>query len=298
MMHQGQTLITFIHPASPANHEMVLNLAKKGVTSLTLDGIPRISRAQNMDALTSMSTCAGYKGMLMAADALAKFVPQIFCAVGTIKPINVLVLGCGVAGLQAIATAKRLGAVVYAVDIRPDAAEQAKSLGAKIIDVNVPADIAVGAGGYANSLPQEWLAKERETLRNVITDMTMDIVFCSALVPNKVAPILLDEQTVKTMRNGSVIVDISIDQGGNCAITSPGKVEIKHGVTINGIKNIPGMLPTSSTWMFAKNISNLVHYLLADGQLNLDRNDEIVASALTTIDGELVHAGALEAIKG
>lgn len=294
MMHSGQYLVTFIHPASTANHAMVRAMAEKGVTSLTLDGVPRISRAQNMDALTSMSTCAGYKGIIMAADALPKFMPQIFCAVGTIKPVNALIIGSGVAGLQAIATAKRLGAVVHAADIRPDAVEQAKSLGAKVIELNVPAEVGVGKGGYAQSLPGEWLEKERKILQEAVKQM--DIVFCSALVPGRLAPVLLDEDTVKGMQDGSVIVDISIDQGGNCALTSPGEVVVRHGITINGIKNIPGMLPTSSTWMFAKNVCSLIHYLTRDGNVVLDRNDEIVASIVTTIGGEVVHAGAREAM--
>lgn len=294
LMKKGQYLITFIHPASPVNHEMVKKLAAKGVIALTLDGVPRISRAQNMDALTSMSTCAGYKGILMAASDLAKFIPQIFCAVGMIKPCNVLVMGVGVAGLQAIATAKRLGAVVHAADIRPDACEQAKSLGAKIIDTGVPAEIAVGKGGYANRIPEEWLEKEREALKPVVPQM--DIIFCSALIPGKLAPILLTEDMVKTMQPGSVIVDISIDQGGNCAITTPGERDVKHGVILEGIKNIPGMLPTSSTWMFANNIYNLLKFLTKDGEIALDRSDEIVSSILVTIDGEIVHAGAKEAM--
>ena len=294
MMHSGQYLITFIHPASPANHTMVKDMAAKGVISLTLDGVPRISRAQNMDALTSMSTCAGYKGIIMAADSLAKFVPQIFCAVGTIKPINALIIGSGVGGLQAIATAKRLGAVVHAADIRPDAAEQAKSLGAKIIDLGVPAEVSVGKGGYAKALPREWLDKEKAVIKEAVKEM--DIVFCSALVPGRLAPSILDEDAVKGMKPGSVIVDISIDQGGNCTITEPGEVAVKHGVTINGIKNIPGLLPTSSTWMFANNVYNLVHYLCKDGAMTLDRNDEIVASIITTTGGEVVHAGARDAM--
>jgi NAD(P) transhydrogenase subunit alpha len=294
MMRSGQTLITFIHPASPANHEMVRQLAARGVVGLTLDGIPRITRAQNMDALTSMSTCAGYKGMIMAADTLSKFVPQRFCAVGAINPANVLVIGAGVSGLQAIATAKRLGAVVHAADIRPDAAEQAKSLGAKVVEIGVPVELAVGQGGYAASLPEEWLVKEREALAAVLPQM--DIVFCGALIPGKEAPILITEDMVKKMSPGSVIVDISIDQGGNCAITPPGEVGVKHGVTINGIKNIPGLLPTSSTWMFANNVYHLVKYLTKDGKIVLDRKDEIVASILTTIDGQVVHAGTLEAM--
>ncbi|HEY8364552.1 MAG TPA: NAD(P) transhydrogenase subunit alpha [Haloplasmataceae bacterium] len=294
MMHKGQYLITFIHPAAPSNHEMVKMMAKKGVIGLTLDGIPRISRAQNMDALTSMSTCAGYKGMLMAADTLAKFIPQMFTAVGMIKPSNVLVVGTGVAGLQAIATAKRLGAVVYAADIRPDAREQAQSLGAKIVDLGVPSEVAIGEGGYAKRLPDEWLIKEREALRDVVKDM--DIIFLSALVPGKLAPVIITEEMVKEMKPGSVIVDISIDQGGNCEITPPGAIEVKHGVSCQGIKNIPGQLPTSSTWMFANNVYNLVKYLTKDGKIYLDMNDQITSSILVTLDGEIVHVGAKEAM--
>lgn len=294
LMHAGQYLITFIHPASPVNHEMVKAMASKGIIGLTLDGIPRISRAQNMDALTSMSTCAGYKGILIAADTLSKFTPQIFCAVGMIKPVNAMVIGTGVGGLQALATAKRLGAVIYAADIRPDAAEQAKSLGAKIVETGVPKEIAVGQGGYANALPEEWLLKERAALAETVKNM--DIIFCSALVPSRLAPVLLTEEMVASMKPGSVIVDISIDQGGNCAITTPGETDVKHGVTVVGIKNIPGMLPTSSTWMFAHNIYNLVKFLTHDGEIELDLNDEIVQKILTTIDGKIVHAGAKEAM--
>ena len=294
MMHKGQYLITFIHPASPVNHEMVKRMAANGIISLTLDGVPRISRAQNMDALTSMSTCAGYKGILMAANDLTKFIPQIFCAVGMIKPCNVLVIGTGVAGLQALATAKRLGAVTYAADIRPAAAEQAKSLGAKIVETGVPAEAAMGAGGYALALSEDMILAEREKLKDVVKDM--DIIFCSALVPSKLAPVLITEEMVKSMKPGSVIVDISIDQGGNCEITTPGETAVKHDVTIEGIKNIPGMLPTSSTWMFSHNIYNLVKYLSKDAVIGLDMDDEIVRGILTTIDGKLVHKGALEAM--
>lgn len=294
MMHKGQYLITFIHPASPVNHEMVKKMAEKGIIGLTLDGIPRISRAQNMDALTSMSTCAGYKGILIAANDLTKFMPMITCAVGMIKPINALVIGVGVAGLQALATAKRLGAVTYAADIRPAAAEQAKSLGAKLIDLDIPAEAAMGEGGYAQALSPELLAKEREILAKVLPDM--DLVFCSALVPSKIAPQLITEDMVKSMKAGSVIVDISIDQGGNCVLTPAGGTAVKHNVTLEGIKNIPGMLPTSSTWMFSNNVYNLVKYLAPEGKVTLDRNDEIVKGILTTIDGEVVHAGAREAM--
>lgn len=294
MMHRGQYLITFIHPASPGNHEMVKKLVGAGVTSLTLDGIPRISRAQHMDALTSMSTCAGYKGMIMAANDLPCFMPQMFTAVGMLKPANVLVIGAGVAGLQALATAKRLGAVTYAMDIRPAANEQAKSLGAKVIDSGVPAEKAMGEGGYAKKLSEEWIQKERETLSKVLCEM--DIIFLSALIPGKVAPILITENMVKEMKKGSVIVDISIDQGGNCEITPAGTKEVKHNVTIGGIKNIPGLIPASSTWMFANNVYNLVNYLIKEGQIVLDLKDEITGSILVTHNHEVVHEGAREAM--
>ncbi|MGI6258688.1 MAG: NAD(P) transhydrogenase subunit alpha [Anaerolineaceae bacterium] len=293
MMHEGQYLITFIHPAAPANHAMVKNLAARGVTSITLDCIPRISRAQSMDALTSMSTCAGYKGSLMAANHLPVFMPMMATAVGMIKPIQALVVGAGVGGLQAIATIKRLGAIVHAADIRPDAAEQAMSLGAKVLDLGIAPEDAIGDGGYALALSPENLATERAVLAEAIKDK--DIIFLSALVPGKEAPILITEEMVKSMKPGSVIVDISIDQGGNCEITPPGKIEEKHGVTIIGIKNIPGMLPTSSTWMFSQNVLNLVKYLVKDGEVKLNLDDDIIKEALTTHGGKVVHQGTLEA---
>ena len=295
LMHAGQYLITFIHPAAPANHTMVKDMAAKGIISITLDGIPRISRAQAMDALTSMSTCAGYKGSLLAANHLPVFMPMMATAVGMIKPIQALVIGAGVGGLQAIATIKRLGAIVHAADIRPDAAEQAGSLGAKVIDLGIDPKDAIGEGGYALALSPENLAKERAILAEVVKDM--DIIFLSALVPGKLAPILITEEMVKTMKPGSVIVDISIDQGGNCEITPPGTTEQKHNVTIVGIKNIPGMLPTSSTWMFSKNVLHLVKYLIQDGKVVLDFDDQIIKEALTTYDGKVVHQGALEAFE-
>lgn len=242
-----------------------------------------------------MSTCAGYKGMVMAADTLPKFMPMIGSAVGMIKPSIAFVIGTGVAGLRAVATAKSLGAVVYSADIRPDANEQAMSLGSKIVDTGVPKEIAVSADGkHANKLPEEWLKKERANLADMVSKA--DIIFCSALLLGKQAPILLTEDMVKSMKPGSVIVDISIDQGGNCSITPPGKIETKHGVVIQGVKNIPGLLPTSSTWMFANNIYNLLKFLVKDGKMSLDRNDEIIASILVCADGELLHQGAKEAM--
>lgn len=294
LMHKGQYLITFIHPASPVNHEMVKRLTAQGVTAFTLDCIPRISRAQSMDALTSMSTCAGYKGIIMAADHLTSFIPQMFTAVGKIEPAKVMVIGVGVAGLQALATAKRLGAITYAADIRPMAAENAMSLGAKIIDTGVPAELAVGEGGYAKALPADVLAKEREMLRETIQQM--DIVFCSVLVPGELAPIIITEETVKGMKKGSVIVDIAIDQGGNCEITPKGTIEVKHNVTLIGVKNIPGELPTSSTWMFSNNMYNLVKYLVKNDTIELNMQDEVIAKSLVCTDGQLLHAGARKAM--
>ena len=296
MMHKGQYLITFIHPAAPVNHEMVKHMAEAGIISMAIEGVPRISRAQSMDALTSMSTCAGYKGILMAASDLIKFIPMMPTAAGMIKPCNVLVAGVGVAGLQALATAKRLGAKTFAIDIRPAAAEQATSLGAKLVESGVDPALAIGQGGYALALPEDVLAAERERIAKVLPDM--DIVFLSALVPGRLAPILITEDMVKTMKPGSVIVDIAIDQGGNCSITTPGVRDIKHGVILEGIKNIPGMLAESSTFMYAANMYNLVKYLCKDGTLNLNESDDIVSGMLTTKDGKVVHAGALAAMGG
>ena len=295
MMHSGQYLITFIHPASPSNAQMVKNLAEKGVIGLTLDSIPRISRAQSMDALSSMSACAGYKGMIMGINDISKFLPFVTSAVGRLKPAIVFVIGTGVAGLRALATARGLGATVYSADIRPEANKNAESLGAIIVETGVPEEIAVSADGkHANQLPEEWLKVERENFKEIVAKA--DIIFCSALIFGKVAPVLLTEEMVKLMQSGSCIVDISIDQGGNCAITSPGIVDVKHGVTIQGIKNIPGMLSTSSTIMFSKNIYNLLEFLTKDGKISLDLSDEIVSSILVTKDGKIVHQGALETI--
>jgi len=270
-------------------------MAEKGIIGLTLDGVPRISRAQPMDALSSMSACAGYKGMIMGINDISKFAPFVTSAVGRMKPATVLIIGAGVAGLRALATAKGLGATVYVADIRPEANKNAESLGAIIVETGVPADIAVSADGkHANQLSQKWLQAEREKLSDII--IQSDIVFCSALIQGKVAPVLITEEMVKMMQPGSVIVDISIDQGGNCEITTPGTVETKHGVIIQGLKNIPGLLSTSSTIMFSKNIYNLLTYLTKNNEISLDLSDEIVSSIIVTKGGEIVHEGALEAM--
>jgi len=294
MLKPGQCLVAFLHPASPANHEMVKALASRGVIAFTLDSIPRTSSFQSMDALTSMSTVAGYKAVLMAAGALPVFMPRVSTAAGVIDPARVLVVGAGVAGLQAIATAKRLGAVVSASDIRAEALEHAQSLGAGIVDVGVPGELAVGAGGYARKLPDEWLRKEQEVLKPSVAGS--DVVILAALVPGKRAPILLTKEMVHSMKRGSVIVDIAVDQGGNSEATRPGELVEENGVTIHGTQNIPGTVQTSSTWMFANNMYNFVSYVVKDGKIRLDMDDELIASCLVTRDAEIVHAGALEAM--
>ena len=295
LLREGQVLITFLHPASPGNHKMVQELAKGGVTSLTLDSIPRISRAQTMDALTSMSTVAGYKAVIMAANRIPKFLPLMGTAVGMIQPAQVLVVGVGVAGLQALATAKRLGAVVYAADIRPDAQEQARSLGTRVVDLGIPQELAIGEGGYAKHLSQEWLEHERKVLAEVVAQS--DIVILSALVPGKEAPILITEEMVRSMKPGSMIVDISIDQGGNCALTEGGAVTEHYGVIVDGTKNIPGTMPTSSTAMFSKNVFNFVENLVQNGQIVLNMDDEIIRETLVTKGGKIVHGGTLESMR-
>ena len=295
MLREGQKIITFLHPATPGNHPTIKKLAEKGVIGITLDGIPRITRAQKMDALTSMSSVAGYKGMIMAANELTKFIPMIGTAVGVIQPANVLVIGSGVSGLQAIATAKRLGANVTVIDIRPDAREQGGSLGAKPYDVGVPSELAIGEGGYAQQLPEDWLVKERAKIAEIIADQ--DIIFCCALVPGKIAPTLITKDMVEMLKPGSVIVDISIDQGGNCEVTPPGKIERVGNVTIIGTKNIPGHMPQSSTWMFAQNMVAILELLYATDEFNLDMNDVIIQSALVTYNNEILHKGTLEAMK-
>ena len=219
---------------------------------------------------------------------------MIGSAVGMIPPANVVVIGTGVAGLQAVATAKRLGAVVHAVDIRPDAVEHAKSLGAKAVDTGVPAEIAIGTGGYANRLPEEWILKEREAIKDII--VKADIVIATALVPGKLAPVLVTEEMVKAMRPGSAIVDVAIDQGGNCELTQGNEIIERHGVSIDGTKEHSGMVPSSSTTMFAKNILHYVSNFIKDGQIVIDLEDEITASSLVCQNGELLHAGTKEAL--
>ncbi len=294
LLKPGATLITFLHPAAPASLPIVEMLRDRNITAFTMDGIPRISRAQQMDALTSMSSLTGYKSVLIAADHLPKFVPMVGTAIGTIRPSKFLVIGAGVVGLQAIATAKRLGGQVSVVDIREDARREAESLGAKVAGFDVPSDLAVGLGGYAQSLPADWLDKERALIAPLVVQM--DAVILSALVPGERAPILLTEEMVAQMKPGSVIIDVSIDQGGNCAITEAGKVAYREGVCLCGVKNIPGQLPVDASWLYATNICNYVENLYKQGIGQPDFEDEIVRSSLVTREGGIHHAGTLKAM--
>ncbi|MBU8848492.1 MAG: NAD(P) transhydrogenase subunit alpha [Desulfobacterales bacterium] len=294
MLKENQMLITFIHPAAPSNHEDVKRLQKRNITAFTMDGIPRISRAQRMDPLTSMSAITGYKSIIIAAANFPKFVPMIGTSIGMIKPANILVIGTGVVGLQAIATGKRLGGVVKAVDIRPAAKEEAASVGAKVVDFDPPTELVLGEGGYAKALPEEWLEKERQVLAPLVADS--DIVILSALVPGEVAQHLITKEMVETMKPGSVIIDVSIDQGGNCALTDPGKESIHQGVYICGIKNIPGSLPVHSSWLYANNLYYFVENLFKNGTDEFDMTDEIIKGALVTHKGKLYHEGTLKAM--
>ena len=294
MMREGAVLITFLHPAAPPNHQTIHALAKRKITALTMDSIPRTPRAQPMDALTSMSTVSGYKSVLIAANRFPKFIPILGTAIGTIKPARFLVVGTGVVGLQAIATAKRLGGSIQAVDIREDARKEADSLGAKIGGFEVPAELAVGEAGYAKALPPEWIDKEREALAPLVEGA--DIVILSALVPGEVAPVLVTQEMVRRMKPGSVIVDVAIDQGGNCAVTEPGGEVVRDGVCILGLWNIPGSMPVHASWLYASNVLNYFKNLFKKGPGTLDLDDDIVARSLVTHQGKIVHQGTLKAM--
>jgi len=295
MIREGSILVTFLHPAAPVNHDMIRVLRDRRVTSLTLDSIPRISRAQTMDALTSMSTVTGYKAVVMAAYRFPRIIPMIGTASGTLKPARFLIVGAGVVGLQAIATAKRLGATIKAVDISAAARSGAESLGAKVAGFDVPSEIALEEGtGYARALPAEWLEKERVALAPLVAEA--DIIVMSALVPGEVAPILITEEMVASMKPGSVIIDVSIDQGGNCALTEPGADAVRHGVFIGGRMNIPGSLPVDASWLYATNMVHFIKTLFPNGPGAPDLSDEIMQSALVTHEGAIVHHGARKAM--
>jgi NAD(P) transhydrogenase subunit alpha len=294
LIGEGKMLITFLHPANPSNHDFVRTFAERKITALTMDGIPRTSRAQGMDALTSMSTVAGYKSVIMGAHHLPGFMPMIGTAIGATRPKNCLMIGTGVVGLQAVATAKRLGGVVRSVDIREAARTEADSLGAKVAGFDVPQDIALGEGGYARALPAEWLEKEREALKPLVADA--DLVILSALVPGEVAPVVITDEMVRSMRAGSVIIDVAVDQGGNCALSQAGKEIYIDGVLVSAVANIPGSMPEVASWMYGKNMLAYVKNLFKNGLDAPDWSDDIVQSTLVTKDGEIVHKGTLQAM--
>ncbi len=291
LFSENSVIISFLHPAHSVNHEGLKIMAKRNITGFTLDGIPRISRAQKMDALTSMSTVAGYKAVIFAANHLGRFIPMMPTSYGIINPAQFLVVGTGVAGLQSIATAKRLGAKVKTIDIRPEANEQARSLGAENIEFEVPQELAVGEGGYARRLPDDWYERERELLAPHVEQS--DAIILTALIPGEVAPTIIEDKMVSKMKKGSVIVDVAVDQGGNCSLTRCGEEYSHDGITISGIMNVPATLPVDATNMFAHSTFNFFSYLIENGSVKTDTDDEIVKSTLVTHNGKIVHHGTL-----
>ena len=285
MMKKGQYLITFIHPASPVNHEMVKKLAAKGVISITLDGIPRISRAQNMDALTSMSTCAGYKGIMLAANDLAKFVPQIFCAVGMIKPANAMVIGTGVGGLQAIATAKRLGARVEAFDTRPVVEEQVKSLGAKFVKIDL-GETGQTAQGYAKELTPEQIELQRRGMAKVCAQS--DVIITTAKLFGRKAPRIITAEMVMGMKAGSVIIDMAVESGGNVEGSKPDEIVITpNGVTIIGDTCLEASVPATASQMYSSNVYNYIAHFSPNGTFEPNFEDPIMKVSAVTHDGQI-----------
>jgi NAD(P) transhydrogenase subunit alpha len=295
MMREGTILITFLHPAAPANHQMVRALGQRHVTALTMDSIPRIPRAQNMDALSSMSTVSGYKSVLLAANRFPRFIPSVDTTLGTLPPATFLVVGAGVVGMQAIATALRLGGVVQVMDVREDARRRAEQCGARVVGFDVPPELSTAASGSAKALPPGWAEKAREALTPVVE--RADILILSALVPGERAPVLVTEEMVRRMQPGSVIVDVAIDQGGNCGLTEPGAEIVKHGVLVCGLLNIPASVPVHASWLYAHNMLQYVKNLFKKGLDTPDLDDEIVRHCLVTHRGEIVHQGALKAMQ-
>ncbi len=293
-MKPGAVLVTFLQPF--VNPDIIKKLAERNITAFSMEMVPRITRAQRMDALSTMSTVAGYKAVLMAANSCGRFLPMLSTAAGTIPPAKVIVIGAGVAGLQAIATAKRLGAVVTAFDVRPGAGEQVKSLGAEFVSLEVPHEQAEDAGGYAKELSPEFYKKEQELIRKHSKEA--DIILTTALVPGKRAPILITEEMVREMKPGSVIVDLAVEQGGNCPLSELGKEVVKHGVTIIGLLNIPSSMPVHASLLYARNILAFLNLISPDGKsVKIDLSDDIIKGSLITHNGEILHPAIKEAVK-
>jgi H+-translocating NAD(P) transhydrogenase subunit alpha len=292
LMRRGQTVIGFGEPLTAI--ETARLLAERGITFLSMELMPRITRAQSMDALSSMATIAGYKAVLIAADTLPRMFPMLMTAAGTITPARVLVIGAGVAGLQAIATARRLGAIVSGYDIRAAVKEQIESLGARFVVLNVEAAGAEDKGGYAKAMGEEFYRKQRQALGDVLAEQ--NVVITTAAVPGRRAPILITAEMATRMAPGSVIVDIAAERGGNCELTRPGETVVNNGVQILGPLNLPSSIPYHASQMYAKNVATFLKHLIKDGVLNLNREDEIVKETLVTEGGAVVHARVLEAM--
>jgi len=290
-LRERSVLISFLQPATSA--DAIGALAKRKVSAFSLDLVPRISRAQSMDALSSQAGIAGYKAVLIAANRLPKFFPLLMTAAGTVAPARVLVMGAGVAGLQAIATARRLGAVVEAYDVRPAVKDEVKSLGATFLEL--PLEAQEGTGGYAREQSEDFLRRQRELLGDRVA--ASDVVITTAAIPGRKAPILVTADMVRRMRAGSVIVDLAAETGGNCELTEPGKIIQVGGVTIDGTRNLPSTMPVHASQLYSKNVSTLLLVLVKDGAVKLDFTDEIVKGACVTYNGEVVNPRAKELVE-
>ena len=293
LLKNGQILAGFLRPLGTA--EVLQKLAATGVTSFAVELMPRTTRAQSMDALSSMGTICGYKAVVLAADALPRILPMMTTAAGTITPGRVFVIGAGVAGLQAIATARRLGAVASAYDMRPAAKEQVQSLGGRFIELPIEAANAQDARGYGVAQDESFYRRQRELLGKVVAES--DIVITAAVVPGKKSPILVTEEMVKSMAPGSVVLDLASERGGNCELTEPGKTVMKHGVTIIGRINMASGVPYHASQMYARNLTAFLLHLIKDGKLHLNLQDEIVRDTLLTHGGEIANQRVREILK-
>ena len=287
-LRSDTVLIGFLQPLTAG--ESIRTIAQTGVTSFAMEAIPRISRAQSMDALSSQANIGGYKSVLIAATEIGRFFPMLMTAAGTIRPATVLVLGAGVAGLQAIATARRLGAVVQGFDVRAAVKEQVESLGAHFLEFDLGGDLE-GTGGYAKELTLEQQARQQELMAEAIGKV--DVVITTAAVPGRRAPVLVTEKAVELMKPGSVIVDLAAESGGNCELTEPGQTVVRHDVKILGPLNVPSTMAEHASQLYARNIQSLLGLMISDeGELTLDFDDEVIAGACITRDGEIVHQAA------
>jgi H+-translocating NAD(P) transhydrogenase subunit alpha len=285
LVHEGLVVVGTADPLG--NPQAAKELADRGVTLFAMELIPRITRAQSMDVLSSMATIAGYKAVLLAADRLPKMFPMMMTAAGTLAPAKVFVIGAGVAGLQAIASAKRLGAVVQGYDVRPAVKEQVESLGAKFVEMPLATGDAEGAGGYAKQLDEEFYRKQRELMAQTVA--ASDVCITTAAIPGKKSPVLVTADAVRGMAPGSVIVDLAAERGGNCELTRPDEIVVANGVTILGPTNLPSEVPAHASQMYAKNLSNLVALISRDGKVNLNLEDQVVRETLAAYRGEVVN---------